>query len=294
MSKHQSPIEKQLEALPPLPLTVTKVIEVTANPESSANDLVKAILPDQTMCVTILKFANSVLYGRPKKVSSLETAVMVLGFNEIQGIVMGKAAVASFNKLFEEHRSMLDQFWTHAFNCGLAARIVSENMSLKSGQFFMAGLLHDIGKLAMALSFKDKYMDEDWLLSFSTSKIQAREKELFSISHDEIGARLLERWKFPNNLVSALRYHHAPGEAESMPGYPLVIQVADFLSHMLNLKETPDERRLKSALHHYLPEFESRWQQENLPWEDITLESWFAWLKVDAEHGSEILDVLAT
>jgi len=294
MSKHQSPIERQLEALPPLPPTVTRVIELTANPESSANDLVKALLPDQTMCVTILKFANSVLYGRPKKVSSLETAVMVLGFTEIQGIVMAKAAVTSFCKLFEENRQMLDQFWNHAFNCGLAARIISENMNLKSGQFFIAGLLHDLGKLAMALTYKENYMAEDWLLNFTTSQELAHEKEQFSISHDEIGARLLERWKFPDNLVSALRHHHAAAPAESSSDYPLVIQVADFLSHLLNLAEPPDERQLKTLFEQNLPAFESRWQQQQLPWQDITLEWWFTWLQVDAKHGSEILDVLAT
>ena len=89
-SKSRSSIEKQIESLPPLPITVSRVMEALADTDCSANNLVKAILPDQAMCMAILKIANSVLYGRPKRVSSLETAVMVLGFNEVQSIVLGK------------------------------------------------------------------------------------------------------------------------------------------------------------------------------------------------------------
>ena len=293
-SKSGSSIEKQIEALPPLPTTVSRVMDVLADAECSANNLVKAILPDQAMCVAILKIANSVLYGRPKKVSSLETAVMVLGFNEIQSIVLGKAAVTTFNKLFKNHQHILDHFWNHAFTCGLAARVIGENINLKSGQFFMAGLLHDIGKLAMLLAFKERYETDKWMSDFSSKTAIEEERRIFSISHDIIGARLLKRWQFPDNLVAALQFHHSPDNATQAQGYPLIIQAADFLAHMSLKPETPDENTLKAAFRDCLPDFETLWKQHNLPWEDITLESWFAWLKVDKEHGSDILDVLTS
>lgn len=269
-------------------------MDALADPLCSANNLVKAILPDQPMCVAILKFANSVLYGRPKKVSSLETALMVLGFNEVQSIVLGKAAVTTFNSLFKNRREILDHFWDHSFTCGLAAKIISENLNLKSGQFFMAGLLHDIGKLAMILAFDAKYDSEKWMRSFCSKSLLAEERQAFNISHDVIGSRLLQRWQFPENLVTALKYQHTPENAASSQGYPLIVQVADFLTHLSNIEPIPTEQQLKAAFHRDLPEFESTWKKLNLPWEDITLESWFAWLKVDKVHGSEILDVLAS
>lgn len=286
-------ITEQIEALPPLPHTVTEVLAVANNPESSANDLVKAILPDQAMCITILKIANSALYGRPKKVSSLETAVMVLGFSEVQNIVLAKAAVQVFQPVFASNRQELDHFWEHSFTTGLAARIIGEHINLPSGRFFVAGLLHDIGKLAMLLAFGENYDPSRWLSGISTAEKREEEKQRFKASHDVVGSRLLQHWQFPDNLVTALHHHHQPARGDKLQGYPLVIQLADFLAHLHHLPERPDEQGLKAALAEHLPDFESQWQAMHLPWEEITLESWFAWLKVDRDNGSAILDLLA-
>jgi HD-like signal output (HDOD) protein len=294
MDAHSVSIEKQIESLPPLPVTVSRVMEVTANPESSANDLIKAILPDQSMCVAILKIANSVLYGRPKQVSSLETAVTVLGFNEIQNIVLAKAAVTTFKPISKAYGKEINAFWDHAFICGLAARIIGEHINQPSGQFFIAGLLHDIGKLAMLLTFGEKYEISKWLNGLSTTAKLKEEYQAFEITHDIVGGRILQHWQFPNNLVTALSYHHAPQRSSKLIGFPLVIQLADFLSFMYIQSETPDEKTLKTALHDNLPDFENQWGNQNLPWGEITLESWFAWLKVDGEHGSGILDILSS
>jgi HD-like signal output (HDOD) protein len=287
-------IEKQIDLMPPLPITVSRVLEVTNNPESSANDLLKAILPDQTMCVAILKIANSVLYGRPKQVSSLETAVTVLGFNEIRNIVLAKAAVTAFNSIPKTHEKEIGAFWDHAFTCGLAARIIGEHINQPSGQFFIGGLLHDIGKLAMLLAFGEKYDTLKWFTGFSTTAKLQEEQQAFAITHDIVGGRLLRHWQFPDNLIAALHYHHTPNSSPLLQGYPLVIQLADFLSYMYIQPESPDEQTLKTALHVHLPDFEDQWRKQNLPWEEITLESLFAWVKVDGRHGSGILVFLAS
>ncbi|MDK9706764.1 MAG: HDOD domain-containing protein [Desulforhopalus sp.] len=286
-------IEQQLESLPPLPVTVTNVLTVTSNPDSSANDLVKAILPDQTMCVAVLKIANSALYGRSKKVDSLETAVAYLGFNEVQNIVLAKAAVQVLLPIFKTCEHDLNAFWDHSFTCGLAARIIGEYLGLPSGQFFAAGLLHDIGKLAMLLAFGKRYDTAQWLTGITTKDLLAKEKAVFSTTHDLVGSRLLQHWQFPDNLIIALRHHHPTGTPGQLQEYPLVIQLADFLAHMHLLPEKPDEYVLKAALDSSLPGFFEQWRGLQLPWEDITLESLFAWVKIDRENGNGILDILA-
>jgi HD-like signal output (HDOD) protein len=286
-------IDRQIESLPPLPTTVTEVLAVVNNPESSANDLVKAILPDQAMCLAILRIANSALYGHAKQIGSLESAVVILGFNEVQNIVLAKAAVQAIKPSLKSHEQELKSFWEHSFTCGLAARIIGESINQPSGQFFVAGLFHDIGKLAMLLALGEKYETARWLEGFTTADKLKEEKETFSFSHDQIGSRLLQRWQFPDNLITALQYHHSPGNAPKLPGYPLIIQLADFLSHMHILPDPPDERMLKTSLDTYLPDFVPQWLKMKLPWEDITLESWFAWLKVDRNNGSGVLDILA-
>ncbi len=286
-------IEKQIADLPPLPITVSNVMRVTGDPESSANDLAKTILPDQAMCVAILKIANSALYGRPKKVSSLEKAIAVLGMNEVESIVLGKAAVTTFKQLPVANKKVLDTFWDHGFTCGLAARSIGEHLSIPSGQFFIAELLHDIGKLAMLLAFGEKYETTKWMTGFSTAAKFEEEKHSFSMSHDILGSRLLQHWQFPETLLVSLQYHHMPHKAPKLAVYPLIVQIADFLSFMILHPEVSEKYGLKTALHNYLPNFEEQWRGQNFPWEDIYLDQWFAWLKVDRDHGCAILDILA-
>lgn len=286
-------IAQQVESFPLMPITVSKVIEVTNNPESSANDLVKAVLPDQTMCITILKMANSALFGRPKKVASLESAVTVLGFNEIQNIVLAKATVEAFKQIPKKFKQDVEFLWKHSFTCGMSARIIAEHINQDSGQLFIAGLLHDIGKLAMILILEDRYESSKWVPGLSSPAKLDEEKDKFTLTHDEVGGRLLKHWQFPDMLIEAVNYHHTPVLSPREQIFPLIIQLADFFSLMCEHDETADEKTLKDALNTHLPDFEDHWRQQNLPLECISLESWFNWLKVDIRHGSDILDILA-
>lgn len=288
-------IEQQIDSFPPLPATVTTVISITDNPESSVRDLIQAILPDQSMCVAILKIANSALYGRSEKVSSLETAIMVLGFNEVRNIVLGRSVVTTFGTLFKKNKIVIDQFWDHSFTCGLAAKTIAEHLSLSSpGQFFAGGLIHDIGKLAMLLTFPDEYSPAEWLTGFSSAEKLLAERQGFTISHDEVGSRLLKRWYFPEALLSAIEYHHAPQNAPKYKGFPLLIQLADLLAFLCCNQDLLADQELFATVPHYLPDFENQWCEQNLPWDSYTLEAWFAWVKIDRSYGSTIMNILSS
>ncbi len=286
-------IDNIIESLPPLPLTVAQVIKVTTNPKSSADDLMKAVLPDQTMCAAILKIANSVLYGHSQKISSLHKAIVVLGINEVQSIVMGKAVITTFRKLFKEHKEDLAKFWEHSFVCGLAAKIIAEDLGLSTGQFFMSGLLHDIGKLIMFLAMPEIYTPQEWILPFTSRERLDEEKTKFSVSHDVVGAKLLRRWLFPDNLSLALEYHHLPQDAPSLHGYPLVVQFADILSYLCCNQGLVEGRSLVSVVEEYLPDLQEVWAGRQMRWDPVRIESWFSLLKIDKEYGSSIIDVLS-
>lgn len=287
-------IERNIDSFPPLPTTAAKVIQIVNNPESSANDLVRAVASDQSMCTAILKIANSSLFGRSKKVSSLETAIMVLGFNEVQSVVLGKAVVSSFNNVFRQNKEEINTFWDHSFTSGLAAKMIAEYLNQSPGQFFIGGLLHDIGKLAMLLTFPSEYSAERWMTGFSNEERLHQEKQIFSVSHNTIGSRLLEKWLFPEDILTALEYHHAPSEAPKFSAYASIIQFSDLLSFLCCNPDIMAEQDLLSAITSYLPEIEKQWRAYKLPWDAVLIESWFAWLKIDREHGSSILTILAS
>jgi putative nucleotidyltransferase with HDIG domain len=286
-------IDHVIDSLPPLPVTVANVIKVTTNVESSADDLVRAILPDQIMCAAILRMANSVLYGHSKEISSLRTAIVLLGFKEVQSIVMGKAAISTFRQTFRDNNEEMVKFWEHAFACGLAAKIIAENLKLATGQFFMGGLLHDIGKLVMFLALPEKYQPAERMVLFSTHERLAEEKQKFSVSHDTIGGRLLRKWLFPESLILAVEYHHCPQNSPTMQGYPLIVQLADLLAFLCGNPELVEGRNLVAVITEYLPDIKEQWEGQNMLWNQIAIESWLAWLKIDIGYGSSIINILS-
>ena len=301
---YYSRIEKQIDSFPSLPSTVAEVMRVVSNPESSARDLTQAILPDQSMCVAILKIANSALYGRPKKVSSIETAIMVLGFNEVQNIVLSKSVIAGFSGIFKRNDDIIDKFWDHSFTSALAARLIAENFSINlPGRFFIGGLIHDIGKLAMLLTFPEEYPAEKWMTGFSTQEKLLEEKQTFGITHQEVAAKLLKSWNFPENLIEALEFHHEPENIRQNKGFAFILQVADALSYLCSQntdeQEATDDgvkipRNLSEELDQLLPGIEEMWRKYNLPWEEIRLEMWYNWLEIERKHGSSILAILSS
>lgn len=285
-------IDKKIDSFPPLPATVARVIKVTNDPESSANDLLRAVAPDQSICTAILKIANSSLFGRPREVGSLESAIMMLGFNEVRSIVLGNAVVSSFKGMTKQHKQAVTSFWDHAFTTGLAAKIISEQLNRAAGQYFIAGLLHDIGKLAMLLTFDAEYSPVTWMTAFSSEEQLKDEKHAFAISHDHVGSHLLRKWNFPEDIIVALKAHHRPFEAEEFGSFAQIIQLADALSYLCCNSNVEGDDLIK-AITTFLPGIEERWVELQLPWQEVLIESWYAWLKIDREHGSSIMTILS-
>lgn len=291
---HLLAINAQIDSFPPLPATVSKVMTVTADPESSAVDLMEVILPDQTMCSTILKVANSAFFGLPREVSTIERAVVVLGHEEIKNIVIGKAIFASFPKLSQKSRQTVGLFWEHAFTCGLAAKIIADHYHLSQSEFFIAGLIHDIGKLAMLTTFPEEYPILQELSSPSHFLNTGEEKTMFSISHDQVGRQLAERWMLPEQLVMAIGYHHRPQDAPCCINHALIVQVADILSLMYCCSGITKGEDVEQIFHDFLPETTSLWQAKGLDLQQADLAVWFEKLLKRRESDQAILDIFTS
>ncbi len=291
---YRNAITARIESFPALPATVTKVLAVSANPDSSANDLMQAILPDQTMCATILKVANSAFFGMPREVSTIERAVVVLGYEEIRNIVIGKAVFSSFPKMNKEDRHTVALFWEHTFTCGLAAKIIGEHVHLSPSELFVAGLIHDIGRLAMFITFPDLYPVLRELTSPSHFTDIAEEQNNFSVSHDYVGLLLANKWLLPDKLVAAIGYHHRPQEAPAFREYPLIVQVADILSLMYCSTDTLGPADVVKIFVDFLPETGRHWQDNGLDWSADHLGLWFEALKQSRQSNQAILQIFAS
>ncbi len=244
MSSHAAlTLVARIESMPTLPAVALRVMEVTADPKSSANDLMGIISPDVSLTTKILKIANSPFYGLTREISSLKHAVTVLGFKEIRNLVISTVAFESFKNLKQNGKFDINKFWRHSFYCALAAKTIAADLKNGSNDLFVAGLVHDIGKLAMYVTFPDEFMMQVEIMSPMKMKFTTfeAEKDIFGMTHDEVGMKLLKKWMFPESLLTAVGYHHHPQDADKKSPFPIIVHVADILTHVYEMQVEGEE-----------------------------------------------------
>ena len=242
-SQAASTLIARLQSIPTLPTVALRVMEITANPKSSANDLMDIISPDVSLTTKILKIANSPFYGLTREISSLQHAVTVLGFKEIRNLVISTVAFDSFKNLGKNNKFDINKFWRHSFYCALAAKTIAVDMKIESSELFVAGLVHDIGKLAMYITFPGEFMMQAEIMNPLKIKYTAfeAEKDVFGMTHDEVGMKLLKKWMFPESLLTAVGYPHRPQEADKKSNFPMIVHVADILTHVYEMQDEAEE-----------------------------------------------------
>ncbi len=287
-------IKQHIDSLPVLPVTVTRLMRVTSDPESSAQDVMETILPDQSLCLTILKVANSALLGLPQKVDSIKMAVTVLGFNEVQNIALAKAIINSFSNIDKQQKPIIDKFWAHSFVCAMAARIIAKDLHIAPEVAFIGGLIHDIGKLIMLEIYRSGYAVEYWMTKCCDKELLQDELEAFLFTHDQVGGQLLEKWLFPKNLIAAVANHHRPSEALEEKKLAHIIQLADLLSFYCCNQESLGEDDILKAVRTSLPHMQSQWHGIGLPVENDEIVRWFDWLLDNHDQGSNLKEAFCT
>ncbi len=228
----------KIDTMPTLPAIVNRVLAITADPDSSAQDLLEVIESDQTITAKILKMANSAYYSRAREIATLKQALVTIGFDDIRNMVLSIAVFNNYVQLKNVKAFDAQGFWRHSFTTGLAAKILAGIVNLPDSELFVAGLIHDIGKLALLMAapseFAGMLKDRN---SCGLDQHQA-EKDIFGLNHCEVGFRLLKKWRLPNQMVAAVGFHHDPAQAEASVVYPLMIHLSDCLAHAA---ETPPD-----------------------------------------------------
>ncbi len=232
-------IVKSIRDLPSLPAVVMELMSCIDQEDSGANLLGEKISRDQALAAKTLRLANSSFYGMQRKISTIPQAIAVLGLNSVRTLV---AAVAVSNAFPGSSAGRFDfsMFWRHSIATALCAKALARHMRIDSDQAFIAGLLHDIGRLILVVRFPQEY---DAVLDYSaTNKCQLlqAERALLEVEHTQVGRALAEHWKFPMSIQDAIGLHHEPDLKKAGP-LATAVQVANHVTYAM-MRTDAEER----------------------------------------------------
>ncbi len=203
----------QLRELDSLPSVALRVIELAGLEQTARSELVQLIESDQSLAARVLRVANSAWLGAPGKISSLDRAMAVLGFDMVRNLALSVLVSHLFLKEKEGDRLKARDLWHHSLACAVASEQLARRTSFpRPGMAFVAGLLHDLGKVVLLRWNRNTYQKLVTLSHQKRASLSALEREMLGLDHAEIGGLLLEDWNFPVELTEAVRRHHTPAD----------------------------------------------------------------------------------
>jgi diguanylate cyclase (GGDEF)-like protein len=230
MSSMQDFFDEKIR-LPSPPVIALKILKAVRNDENSFEELAEIISVDPALSIRILKIANSSLYGFPKPVDSLAKATGLIGTEALKNIALSFVIVQDFQDV-PQGGFDLDLFWRRAVTAAVAAEVLGRNIGSKGQDFFVSGLLQDIGVMILFLSSPNEYtmvLDDKRI---SAKNLCDTEKQQFGRDHAEIGYHLLSSWMLPASISKPIRSHHSVGEEKEFSQEAKILNFADKISAM--------------------------------------------------------------
>ncbi len=206
-------INHYISKMPSLSTTAMKVMEICNKPSTSPNDLNHVISLDPVLAGQVLKLVNSAYYSLVNRVTSLTRAIIILGINTIKNMALSLSIMASIKGPKSFRAITIDEFWTHSISVGVIAKklAVSKNISLSHREdFFVAGLLHDLGKIPMDGSFPEDYAQVKEMVDNEQIPLLEAERTVFGFDHGSIGRVIAAKWRLDEKLLNVFKYHHNP------------------------------------------------------------------------------------
>lgn len=229
-----------VEFLPISKKILEDTMSIIDNHSLTPEQLAEIISKDQAAVAKILALANSPVYGLSKKVSTIEIALILLGIENIKEHLISIAILA--NKKEESNPYFLwDEFNKHCYLTAHLSQIIAGDFNYRiTKEAFVAGLLQDIGIPIIHQYLSDEFRLISELKFYRKFSQTSAEKLVLGKTHEDIGALLLEKWNYPENLIDSIKYHHKPSEAKVNPKLAAIVHLANHIisknlpSYMLN------------------------------------------------------------
>ncbi len=236
-----------------MPGAAQKAFALASNPKAEARDFVEVIEVDEALSARVIKIANSVFFDRGKKSSSIDEAVVVIGLNELRNLLNANALA----DIFKTSHPARAQLWAHDIGVALTARQLAQvHLPSSIDSVFLAGLMHDIGKLLLIQRCAEDYSKILSRVEETGEDFCLVESEFFPFDHTEVGQLIAEKWNFSPELESVISLHHKVNFDSPNKGTGVLelVAAANIITHSLGLGFSPKFSRLRIRNQNLLPQ----------------------------------------
>ena len=235
-------ILQKVSAFPSMPKAGIKLRALLSEKDVSIDEIERILRHDPGLAANVLRLANSAFFGMPAKVTTLKHAVILLGVKRFSKIAVGACMYKTMDTAVEGYGLSPGELWLHSIAVSTTAEALAKNRKLaETNDFFTPALLHDLGKLVLGKFVKAEQPKIDSLVAKGVPFVIA-EKEVLKTDHAEIGALILSKWSFPDDLINAVRWHHYPEGLENSNLHPEIVYLANLLCHSNGDSESVEEQ----------------------------------------------------
>ena len=221
--------------LPSLPRVFEEISRRLNDPRSSMEEIAQLVALDQALTAKVLRMVNSPLYGFPRRIGSIDHAIVLLGLNVIRGLIVCASVL-------EVAAGSMVGLWEHSVGCALACREIARWAGFKDAdEYAVAGLLHDLGKVVVFVQMPDIHERIQRTMAESGLCPLEAERAVLGFGHDRINAWLADHWNLPRTIKEGMAGHHRPTSSQYHSKYAAVVHVGDFLAKVLEIGDAGND-----------------------------------------------------
>lgn len=223
----------RVQSLPPAPAILPELLALLAKDDVDGDRIVKLILFDPGLTASLLKTCNSAFFAAGNPVGDIGEAVVRLGFKRVYQLVAATAGTKMLGPAQTGYGINAGELWEHSVTASIAAQMMARDDGDDETTVFTAALLHDVGKIVLTEALEKSYAEVLANSLPEEGSLVDTEKRLLGVHHGEVGGRLLARWKFPENIVSAVTHHHQPAEAKGFEKFAAYVYLGNMVAYFM-------------------------------------------------------------